>query len=380
MSHHHSSYRSRRKRKNWTFEIIIAIGALLLIVCAYAGKINPQSFVGGPFLTLAFMPMLIIMLIALVVALLWRRWVALPMIVLSIIATLPILKYYVGMNSVDNIPPSPADPSLLLKVMTYNVLSFNYNEPKLSAQPSKTLKLVLDADPEVLLMQEGGAKGLDWGEIPSLKPYMNQVNSKYPYKYSSPEGLNILSKYPFTTQAIGEPQHSRSPLGYNRDMTSHLARAYDLELPSGKQLRLVDFRLQSYHLSFGKSETVRVSPDVKPSPLERMRRSFALRGDNAEELRRAIDESPANVIVCGDMNDVPTSYVYRTIRGNDLKDAWAEAGRGYGHTYNRHNLPYRIDQILYRGDVRAMKAKRITGGSSDHYPVMATFDIEITDK
>lgn len=375
-----SSYYRRKKRKNWTFEIIAAIGAVLLVICAYAGRINPQSFIGAPFMMLAYMPMLILLLALLVASLIWRRWVAALVVILSIIATLPVLKYFVGMNSVDNIPPTPADKSLILKVMTYNVLSFNYNEGTLGGQPSETMKLILGADPDVVLMQEGGAAGLDWDDVPSLKPYMQQVRSKFPYMYSSPEGLNILSKFPFTTQALGDARHRRSPLGYNRDMSSYLARAYDLNLPSGKQLRLVDFRLQSYQLSFGKSPNIRVSPDVKLAPMERMRRSFALRGDDAAALRQFIDESPANVIVCGDMNDVPASYVYRVISGDDLKDAWAEAGRGYGTTYNRHHLSYRIDQILYRGDVRALEVKRIKGGSSDHYPLMASFDIEITNK
>ncbi len=377
MSKHYSKYR-RKKRKNWTIEIITAVLAVLLVCSAYAGKINPQSFVGAPFMMLAFMPMVILLSLVLIAVLFKRRWIAAFTVVVSLVATLPILKQYIGMNSVDNIPPTPADPSLILKVMTYNVLGFNYNEPTLSSKPSKTMKLILDADPDVVLMQEGGAAGLEWDDVPSLKPYMEQVRAKYPYLYSSPEGLNILSKYPFKTQALGKAHRGHSPLGYNRDMTAHLARAYDLQLPSGKQLRLIDFRLQSYHLSFGKSQNVRVSPSVKPAPLERMRRSFALRGDNAESLRHEIDASPANVIVCGDMNDVSASHVYRTIMGEDLRDVWTEVGRGYGHSFNRHHLPYRIDQMFYRGDVRALSIKRIKGGSSDHYPLMATFDIEIT--
>jgi len=250
----------------------------------------------------------------------------------------------------------------------------------LSTQPSPTMKLILDVNPDVVLLQEGNAAGLDWEDVPSLASLMPQVRARYPYLYSSSEGLSIISKYPFTTHPLGAARQGRSALGYNRDMTTHIARAYDLILPSGKQLRLVDFRLQSYHLSFGKNMNVRVSPDVKPSALERMRRAFALRDENAQSLRKQLDASPANVIVCGDMNDVPTSHVYRVICGDDLKDDWTEVARGYGHSFNRHHLPFRIDQILYRGDVRALAAKRIKGGSSDHYPIMATFDIEITQK
>ena len=107
-----------------------------------------------------------------------------------------------------------------------------------------------------------------------------------------------------------------------------------------------------------------------------MRRSFALRSDNATTLREAIDKSPANLIVCGDMNDVPGSHVYRVICGEDMIDAWATVGRGFASTYNRHGLRYRIDHMLYKGDLQALFAKRILGGSSDHYPLVVTFDVD----
>ena len=229
-----------------------------------------------------------------------------------------------------------------------------------------------------VLMQEGSANVEDWSKIPSLAPFENEIKSRYPYRFYSIEGLNIMSKYPFTTQTIGEPQTNRTPLGYKRNETSYLARAYDLQLPNGKQLRLVDFRFQSYHLSFGKNMNVRLSPYSRPAPLERMRRSFALRSNDAAALRKALDDSPANLIVCGDMNDVPSSHVYRVLRGNDLNDAWADAGRGYAYTYNRFNLRFRIDHVFYRGDVRALHAERLVGGSSDHYPLVVSFDIDKT--
>ena len=375
----HNHYRHKKKRVSRVFEIITAVAGVFMICCAYAGHVNPTSFFPAPFMVLAYMPMVIVMSLLLLAAIVWRRWIAVLTVLLSLTLTLPVMKLFIGMNSTDNIPPSPAEPELLLKVMTYNVLSFNYNEPA-SRNSKPSIKVILEANPDVVLLQEGGAAGLEWEDIPSVKSYMSIVRSRYPYLYSSPEGLNIISKYPFTTQPLCDPQYTRSALGYNRETTSYLARAYDLQLPSGKQLRLVDFRLQSYHLSFGKNPNIRISPDAKPSAIERMRRSFALRGDNAESLRKALDDSPANVIVCGDMNDVSSSYVYRVICGDDLKDAWAETGRGYGHSFNRHNLPYRIDQIFYRGDIRALESKRIKDGSSDHYPIMTTFDIEITTK
>lgn len=373
-----TNYRNRRKKPvNRTFEVVVAVLAVLLVCCAYAGAIDPQRFILAPFLGLAFMPILVLLALALICALIWRRWIALAVVVVSLMATAPIIKLFMPLNSSDEAPPVPADPTMILKVMTYNVLSFNYNEPNLSAEPSATMRLILDANPDVVLLQEGAPGGVEFEEITSIVPYLSEIKKKYPYCYYGNEGLNLMSKYPFTTQLLGMPQHERSPLGYNRNGLSYLARAFDLQLPSGKQIRLVDFRLQSYHLSFGKNQVVRVSPDVKPSRLERMRRSFALRDENATALRKVIDDSPANLIVCGDMNDITASHVYRMICGNDLKDAWAEAGNGYAYTYNRFGLCYRIDHILYRGAIRAIDAERLKGGSSDHYPMMVTFDLDI---
>lgn len=372
---HSNTYR-RKKKKKWTFEIITVVAALLLIACAYSGDIDPQSFFPAPFMVLAFMPMLILVLVLLVLAVLWRRWVAIIAVILSLLLSVPTIKTFVPFNSSENRPPVPADTTLILKVMTYNVLSFNYNEPQLGSKPSSSMKLILDANPDVVLLQEGNCRGVDWSEVPSLKPYMAELKSRYPYTYQSNEGLSMISKYPFTTFALGECRNARSPLGYNRDQSSYLARAYDMQLPNGKPLRIVDFRLQSYHLSFGKNMSVRVSPDAKPSAIERMKRSFALRGNDADAIRTIINESPANLIVCGDMNDVSTSHVYRVIKGQDLHDAWAEVGSGYAYTYNRHGLRFRIDHVFYRGDIIALKARRVTGGSSDHYPLIVEFDIE----
>lgn len=354
--------------------------ALLLVACAYAGMVNPRDFFPASFMTLAYMPLLVVSVICLIVALFRRRSLAVLILLVALVATLPITHKFVPFNTSENRPPMPVDKASMLKVMTYNVLGFNYHEPYLGDKPSASMKLILDTDPDVVLMQEGKASGLKWEDIPALATFKRQIDLQYPYRYESSEGLNIMSKFPFTTQPLGEAIQGRSPLGYNRDQTSHLARAYDLQLPNGKQLRLIDFRLQSFHLSFGKNMSVRVSPDVKPAPLERMRRSFALRDDNAMMLRREIDRSPHNVIVCGDMNDISMSHVYRVICGNDLKDAWSDVGLGYQHTYNRHGLLYRIDHILYRGEIRALTAQRIKGGSSDHYPLMATFDIDVSEE
>ena len=158
--------RHRSRRFRWLLEGLALLFALLLILCAYAGKIDPGSFFPAPFLTLAYMPMLLLLALFLVLVLLFRRWLAALILVAAFVATLPVFGMYVPLNSEDQLPPMPTESKSLLKVMTYNVLCFNYNEASADQGPSATMALILEADPDVVLLQEGGAAGIEWEEIP----------------------------------------------------------------------------------------------------------------------------------------------------------------------------------------------------------------------
>ncbi|MDE6368731.1 MAG: endonuclease/exonuclease/phosphatase family protein, partial [Muribaculaceae bacterium] len=82
-----------------------------------------------------------------------------------------------------------------------------------------------------------------------------------------------------------------------------------------------------------------------------------------------------NVIVCGDFNDVPGSYPLRMLADEHLKEVYPEVGFGPMITYNANRFYFRIDHILYKGDLTPLSMKRGSVKSSDHYPVIATFEI-----
>ena len=76
------------------------------------------------------------------------------------------------------------------------------------------------------------------------------------------------------------------------------------------------------------------------------------RAQQAENVAKYIEENKdKNIIVCGDFNDTPVSYTYRTIiNAGNLEDAFVHAGNGLGRTFNRHAMVVRIDHILYGED------------------------------
>ena len=92
------------------------------------------------------------------------------------------------------------------------------------------------------------------------------------------------------------------------------------------------------------------------------------RAEQAATLREHINHCPYPVIVCGDFNDTPVSFTYRTVRG-DLKDSFTESGKGTANTYNGKLPSFRIDYILYSPKYTSYNFEVSYLDDSDHYPV-----------
>lgn len=92
------------------------------------------------------------------------------------------------------------------------------------------------------------------------------------------------------------------------------------------------------------------------------------RAQQAAALREHIDKCRYPVIVCGDFNDTPISFTYRTVRG-DLKDSFIESGKGTANTYNGKMPSFRIDYILHSPNFESYNFEVSSLNHSDHYPI-----------
>jgi len=111
----------------------------------------------------------------------------------------------------------------------------------------------------------------------------------------------------------------------------------------------------------------------------RIKAAYIQRARQAKQLKSHIGEISLPVIICGDFNDTPVSYVYRTVR-KGLKDSFVEAGKGFGKTYEQIFPSFRIDYILHSKDLHAAEFKTIKAGLSDHYPLVSTLILETGEK
>ena len=110
----------------------------------------------------------------------------------------------------------------------------------------------------------------------------------------------------------------------------------------------------------------------------RLRRAFITRAPQAEAVAAHIRQSPYPVILAGDFNDTPSSYVYR-IMSRQLRDAF-KAGRGLGGTYIGAIPSFRIDYIMHSEHFLPINFRTGTQEYSDHYPISVVLNLPYAQK
>lgn len=359
--------------------VITVLMALLMLGSAWGGYVNPNSFSFLSVLTLGLPLILIINFAIMILWLVLLRWryalISFAAILLSWGSVRMIFPVNVLSSSV-NVTPENS-----LRVMTFNVMNFGPYDPS-NHTPSKSMRYILDQDVDVVLLQEGSQER-NYMKLSNVKMMADELEKKYPYHSDAYHDLVIFSKYPYT--AINDTTLRRNYEMINQPEPRYqcYARAYDLLLPNGRQLRLVNVHLHSMGLDDSDKDLyMRITKNnidnnefskIKNSLYNKLCATFRIHAHEAQMVRNYINQSPGNVIVCGDFNDTPASYCYRTVRGNDLRDAFVDCGFGIKNTFHDNRLYFKIDHIMYRGDLEAVEWCRDKAGDSDHYPQITTF-------
>ncbi len=108
--------------------------------------------------------------------------------------------------------------------------------------------------------------------------------------------------------------------------------------------------------------------------LAKLRKAMKYRSTQADVVRQIMDDSPYPALFCGDLNDVPNSHTYFTIRGS-MQDAFLKKGFGIGRTFSSLSPTLRIDYIFADNNFRVQQFTRVVKYLSDHFMLMA--DVEM---
>ena len=345
------------------FHILAIIIAFALLLAAYGGRVDPAIMTLPSLATLALPAIALVALAFMLLLALFGQWRAAVILLGALFLSWPTLRLISPMNFTH---PDAEVGKKQLKVLTMNVTQFNWQD---GDNPSKNMRYILDQNADIVVIQEGLVY-FSYEKLKTVKPMLQELYEKYPYRKKHFFDVGILSKYPFT--------EVESPV-LSKDATGYFIKAWDVDAPDG-ELRVVSMHLSSMRLS--ESDSKIIESMNKPSGRRERARSvvkkltggFNTHARQARAMRQLLDDTAGDVLVMGDMNETPGSYCYRTICGDDLRDAWADTGFGPISTFNAHHLYVKIDHILYRGDLKPLSCRRDKAGESDHYPLVAVFE------
>ena len=225
----------------------------------------------------------------------------------------------------------------------------------------------LDAD--IILFQEFIVRQQKAKELLDLI----QNQSGYAHRYYEAGGpLVILSRYPLKDPEVSYFSNRANGLVY-----------VDVETPGGT-MRLFNVHLQTNAISHLANE-VTSNGNLRESGtwqkvktmFGRYGRSNKIRTEQAAEILTTIAQSPYPVVLGGDLNDVPTSYLYQQFR-TVLQDAHLAASWGLGTTYQGLLPGLRIDYILPAYGFTIHDFSRVDCAFSDHRAVRAV--VSMTEK
>lgn len=360
------------KISNKVLLIINTILVAAFLLACINPSINPQTWPIFSLIGLTF-PFLLLFVLAFLIWWLFikKRWALISAIALILgggailnFFAFRFYDYFIEQKKEDNI-----------RIASWNVARFIEqikNNNKGSQIRYKMIKQIQELNADVLCFQEF---------VSSLNPdWYNNIAAVskglgYPYYYfkHDADGDSLLS---------GSIIFSRLPIldsgsvRYPRPTLPDALVFADIAIGK-KKMRVYTTHLQSNQFKKKDISKIEELKTVKGNFLgnaryivSKLKTAIKHRAIQADMVADILTNSPNPVIFCGDLNDVPNSYTYKTIKGN-MQDAFLQKGFGIGRTYASLSPTLRIDYIFADRKFTINQYKRVAKNYSDHYMIVA---------
>lgn len=239
------------------------------------------------------------------------------------------------------------------------VMTFNIGEDKVNCKDysdlNKISQYIKSENVDILCIQEypSSEKAAD-----SLKKLLSFL----PYYTFTENGKGYLTAAIFSRFPIQNIKQILFKNSYNNAIFTDV-------LIGNKTIRLVCAHLQTTNLSEKRIYSGWNIPNTVSNIITNINSNLKMRASQANLIKDEINSMDLPIVFCGDMNDPPTSYTYKTIK-NKLKDGFDECGKGVGYTYKGFFKLLRIDYILYSKEFTGITYNSPYKSFSDHNPVV----------
>jgi len=336
--------------------ILVAIGLAITYITPYIDPIDHKKL---PILGL-FYPLLLLANMGFLMA-----WLFTSKIHYALLSFLTIFFGIQHISSILNIPYQNEKPYAnenVIRLGSYNIKNFDYIAWKdNSFQPVAIRKLQEQfKDLDIICLQES-----DYNTDQLFEKKLQFPHNQWHH------GTRIFSRSPLLKKGhIPFESRKNSCTWADIKVGKEVVRIYNLHLESNMISYATDRVVERNGM--GWKNRIRMTLDMLRSYSFRSRK----RAEQTQLVLAHIQKSPHPVIVCGDFNDSPLSFIYRKF-SSILKDGFIEKGNGFSFSY-RGKIPFlRIDYIFSSPTLRFQKYQTDRSLKySDHYPVLATVALE----
>ena len=340
-------------QKYFSFTILIITVLLMIftIVGLYGGDVQPAGNTARAMLVYALPVLIAADFVLLVFWLVMRRWHWALIPLIAILCCIPYSQTIYQFGSID----ATADSKPGVKIATYNVARFSRETSGFIAQDilSEMKKQKVD----VVCFQEYNDQCGDKKNSDSYKDY-------FPYMAMGESDMMIYSRYPIIKSK-----------NLNFEMTNNSAMWAEINV-NGTALRVYNAHLETTGINstlHKAGKLINQGMDIESNALVRAfygnyTLGMIARSGQANVLAMDMRDCELPIIVCGDFNDVPYSYVYNTMLG-DKVDGFKECGSGFMYTFRGGNKKVRIDYIFHDKGMTGLSYYKRELSYSDHNPV-----------
>ena len=331
------------------FLVLQMIATVFTIVALFGGNVSPVGNSARAMLVYILPILIFLNILLLVYWIIRRKWFFALVPIITIACCIPYIGtiYQFRFGNGEKTQGG-------LKIATYNVAMFNRETSGFMAQD--ILAEMRRQKVDILCLQE-------YNEISGDKKNSNSYKEYFPYMAVGREDMVIYSRYPIT---------GKKTILF--EDTNNSAMWADIDV-KGNDIRVFNVHLQTTGINGTLHQAAKLSSqhhDVTTNKLldaiyGNYTWGLMFRSGQAITVANEKRESQLPVILCGDFNDVPYSFVYNTMLG-DMVDGFKECGKGWMYTF-RGKKAVRIDYIFHDAALKGVEYYKSELTYSDHYPV-----------